>query len=218
MITPVLEGYGIRLLPLCMDHIPALLHAQDSDTWTWMSESGATPELMGGFVQRALAAADSGKAQVWTTTVLHQNVAPEVAGCSRLADLDLHHRTGEIGWTWVAPTYRGRGLNPRVKLLQLQHAFETLRLRRVALKTHHLNKRSQAAMLKLGAQYEGTFRNHIFMPDGSSRDTRWYSILDTEWPEVRTRLLARIAAEPIQSAADEVQREADPTRRKPETD
>ncbi len=198
--TPTLQGNGIRLIPLSVDHVPALLRAQDTDTWTWMSESGATPELMEGFVQRALAAADSGRAQVWTITVLRESAPPEIAGCSRLADLDLHHRTAEIGWTWMAPAYRGRGLNPRAKFLQLQHAFETLHLRRVALKTHHLNTRSQAAMLKLGAQYEGTFRNHIFMPDGSSRDTKWFSILDTEWPAVRARLLARTAAEPLQTA------------------
>ncbi len=209
--TPRLESNGIRLIPLSADHIPALLRAQDPDTWTWMSESGATPELMAGFVQRALAAADSGRAQVWTITVLREDSAPEIAGCSRLADLDLHHRTAEIGWTWMAPAYRGRGLNPRVKFLQLQHAFETLHLRRVALKTHHRNTRSQAAMVKLGAQYEGTFRNHIIMPDGSYRDTKWYSILDTEWPDVRTRLLARIAADPLWS-------QAEPTSREQETD
>ena len=207
MTTPVLEGHGIRLLPLSTDHLPALLRAQDGDTWTWMSESGATPELMAGFVQRALAAVERGTAEVWTTIVLRENAAPDVAGCSRLADLNLHHRTGEIGWTWISPAYRGRGLNPRVKFLQLQHAFETLHLRRVALKTHHLNARSQAAMLKLGAQYEGTFRNHIFMPDGSSRDTKWYSILDTEWPGVRARLLARIAAEPLRTAAEPISRD-----------
>lgn len=200
--TPVLEGFGIRMVPLALEHVPALLKAQDADTWAWMSESGATESQMHGFVERALAAAETGKVQVWTTLVMHGDAEPEVAGCSRLADLDLHHRTGEIGWTWVAPAYRGRGLNPRAKLLQLEHCFETLHLRRVALKTHERNTRSQAAMLKLGAQYEGTFRNHMFMPDGSSRDTRWYSILDSEWPDVRAHLLARIATEPLMRVAE----------------
>lgn len=193
-MPPTLEAHNVRLLPTTLDHLPALLRAQDADTWCYMSESGATPDLMAAFLTRALA---NSTTQIWTTTVLHPNAEPEVAGCSRLADIDLHHRTAEIGWTWVAPRYRGRGLNPRVKLLQLQHAFQTLGLRRVALKTHHANLRSQAAMLKLGAQYEGTFRNHIFMPDGSSRDTKWYSILDTEWPTVKANLLTRIAAEPF---------------------
>lgn len=195
--TPVLEGHGVRLVPCLLDHVAELSMAQDGDTWTWMSESGATPELMHGFVERGLAAVQSGSAQVWTTVVLHGDGTSEIAGSSRLADLDLHHRRGEIGWTWIAPKYRGAGLNPRVKLLQLRHAFETLNLRRVALKTHHGNLRSQAAMLKLGAQFEGTFRNHMFQPDGSSRDTKWYSILDREWPDVRQRLLDRIGEEPL---------------------
>lgn len=198
-LTPVLEGQGIRLVPLSLDHLPGLSKSQDAETWAWMSESGATPELMRGFVERALAMAERGAAQVWTTTVLKAGGDSEIAGSSRLADLDLYHRRAELGWTWVASKFRGAGLNPRVKLLQLEHAFETLGLRRVALKTHHGNVRSQAAMLKLGAHYEGMFRNHMFQPDGSSRDTKWYSILDTEWPGVKTRLLERIAAEPLQS-------------------
>lgn len=195
--TPVLQGYGVQLVPCLPSHADALLQAQDTETWAWMSESGATPNLMRDFIERGLAQADGGTAQVWTTFILHENMPPEIAGSSRLADLDLHHRRGEIGWTWVAPKYRGRGLNPRVKFLQLEHAFETLGLRRVALKTHHGNTRSQAAMLKLGAQFEGTFRNHMFQPDGSSRDTMWYSILDREWPAVKQRLLDRIAGQPM---------------------
>ena len=195
--TPVLEGYGVRLLPLALEHVEALAETHDSSTWTWMSETGATPELLRGFVSRALLAAETGSAHVWTTTVLRGGAEPEIAGCSRLADLDMQHRRGEIGWTWVAPKFRGGGLNPRVKLLQLEHCFGTLGLRRVALKTHHANVRSQGAMLKLGAQYEGTFRNHMLMPDGSPRDTKWYSIVDSEWPAVRTRLVERIAVQPL---------------------
>ncbi len=203
--TPVLEGHGVRLVPCSPAHVAGLTLAQDADTWTWMSESGGTPELMRGFVERAIAAVEAGTAQAWTTLVLHEEGATEIAGTSRLADLDLYQRRGEIGWTWVSPNYRGAGLNPRVKLLQLQHAFETLGLRRVALKTHHKNLRSQAAMLKLGAQYEGTFRNHMFQPDGSSRDTKWYSILDSEWPTVRQRLLERIDSEPLRSRGTRVE-------------
>ena len=197
-LTPTLEGHGVRLIPLAIEHIIGLSRIQDEDTWRWMSESGATQSLMTGFVERALHAAQAGGAQVWTTTIVHPGGEVELAGSSRLAELDLYHRRGEIGWTWIAPAYRGAGLNARVKLLQLQHAFETLGLRRVALRTHHANLRSQAAMLKLGAQYEGTFRHHMFQPDGTSRDTKWYSILEEEWPTVKSRLLDRVATEPLQ--------------------
>ena len=189
--TPVLEGFGVRLEPLSLDHLPQLAATHDESTWTYMSESGATPELLRGFVERALAGVEAGTTQVWTTTLANPR---RIVGCSRIADLNFTHKTGEIGWTWIAPDLRGTTLNATVKLLQLRHAFGSLGLRRVALKTHHGNLRSQRAMLKLGAQYEGTFRNHMIMPDGSSRDTKWYSIIDADWPVVEQGLLDRIHA------------------------
>jgi N-acetyltransferase len=195
--TPVLEGHGIRLVPLERTHLSALEHTHDSSTWQWLSESGATRELLTGFVDRALAQAADGTAQVWATTLLQPDGTARVVGSTRLADWNRQHRTGEIGWTWIAPDLRGTGVNPRVKLLQLRHCFETLRLRRVALKTHHNNLRSQRAMKKIGATFEGVFRNHLIMPDGTSRDTHWFSILDHEWPAVEAHLLERVAAEPV---------------------
>ncbi len=195
--TPVLEGHGIRLIPLGRAHLAALNKTHDPSTWQWMSESGATPDLLAGFIDRAIAQAESGSAQVWATTLLRPDGTARIVGSTRLADWNQHHRTGEIGWTWIAPDLRGTGMNARVKLLQLRHCFQTLQLRRVALKTHHNNLRSQRAMEKIGATFEGVFRNHLIMPDGSSRDTHWYSILDREWPAVEARLLGRVAAEPL---------------------
>ena len=197
--TPVLEGFGIRLVPLAMEHLPALEQTHDQGTWTWMSESGSTPELMRALAGRALEASAAGTTQAWTATILQDDRAPLVAGSSRLADLDAHHRRCELGWTWIAPALRGSSMNARMKLLQLQHAFETLGMRRVALKTHHNNIRSQRAMLKLGAYFEGVHRQHMIMPDGTSRDTHWFSIIDGEWPAVRARLLERIENEPLPS-------------------
>jgi RimJ/RimL family protein N-acetyltransferase len=91
--------------------------------------------------------------------------------------------------------YQGSGANPEAKLLQLTYAFETLHLNRVALKTHHENLQSQAAMRKLGAQYEGTFRNHYLMPDGSQRHSVWFSITKEDWPQVKSNLEQRLASE-----------------------
>lgn len=197
--TPVLEGYGVRLVPLERSHLPALNATHDPSTWQWFMESGATPDLLAAAMDRALAQAEAGTAQVWTTTLLRTNGEVRIVGSSRLADWNQQHRTGEIGWTWIAPDLRGTGTNPRVKYLQLRHCFQTLGLRRVALKTHHNNARSQRAMEKIGATFEGVFRNHLIMPDGTSRDSHWYSILDREWPAVQARLLERIAAEPLQT-------------------
>ena len=206
-MTPVLTGYGLRLEPLTLDHLPALeVASRDPDTWTWMSERGGTPHELRELVTRALRQSEMGLTQAWATvklagprTELSTETGAAVIGSTRLADINLQHRSCELGWTWLAAGYRGNGINARVKLLQLTHAFETMLLRRVALKTHHANERSQRAMLRLGAQYEGTFRNHLIMPDGSSRDTKWYSIIDSDWPEVKARLLEQIAMEETRS-------------------
>lgn len=204
--TPVLEGYGVQLIPLERSHLAELDQTHDAMTWTWMSETGATPALLAAFVDRALAQAESGTAQVWAITVPRPDGAARIAGSSRIADWNQQHRTAEIGWTWVAPSYRGSGLNARVKLLQLRHCFATLGLRRVALKTHHANLRSQRAMQKIGARFEGVFRNHMIMPDGSSRDTHWYSIVDHEWLAVEALLMERVHREPLPAEPDQAAR------------
>ena len=87
---------------------------------------------------------------------------------------------------------RGTRINTEAKLLQLSHAFETLSLNRVSFKTHIANRRSQAALKAIGARHEGVFRNHLIMPDGSLRDSIWFSIIRSEWPEVKELLNHRL--------------------------
>ena len=104
------------------------------------------------------------------------------------------HRRLEIGWTWLTPAVWGTGINVEAKLLLLTHAFDTLGAMRVELKTDARNERSRAAILALGAQFEGVFRKHMQMADGRIRDSAWYAITDDDWPAVRARLVARLAA------------------------
>jgi RimJ/RimL family protein N-acetyltransferase len=192
--TPVLEGFGVRLEPINEQHIPALQAiAVEPSIWRYMPMRIETAGDLDALAHLAIAANSRDNAQVWVIRL----ATGEVIGSSRLFDLEPMHRTGEIGFSWLTAPHRGTGVNPRVKLLQLTHAFETLGLRRVALKTHHENLQSQQNILKLGAKFEGTFRNHMLMPDGTTRHTMWYSILDIEWPEVKERLLQRIAAQPL---------------------
>jgi|CXWL01.1.fsa_nt_gi RimJ/RimL family protein N-acetyltransferase len=98
----------------------------------------------------------------------------------------------EIGGTWYAAAAQGGFVNPAAKLLLLGHAFAS-GAERVELKTDALNARSRAAMMKLGCTFEGIHRQHMRRPDGSWRDTAWFSILREEWPGVRARLEARVA-------------------------
>lgn len=202
MRTPTLEGLGIRLEPISERHIASLeTVATGASIWRYMNLRIATAADVRAWVHDSIRLDATDEAQVWVTCLADG----QVVGSSRLFDLQPKHRTGEIGFTWLAAPYRGSGVNPRIKLLQLTHTFETLALRRVALKTHHENLQSQRAMLKLGARFEGTFRNHMLMPDGSTRHTTWYSIIAEEWPTVKAGLLRRIEAEPLRPAQADVQ-------------
>ena len=188
--TPVLEGASLRLEPLSEAHLPGLVEiAFDERIWRYMLLSVKTPDDLRCWLGSALQAKAAGSTMPWATVLKAEN---RVIGSTRFLDLDMKHRTVEIGHTWLVPDYHGTGLNPEAKLLQLTYAFEELRMNRVALKTHHQNLQSQAAMRKMGAIEEGTFRNHYVMPDGSLRHSVWFSIIREEWPQVKSRLEERL--------------------------
>jgi RimJ/RimL family protein N-acetyltransferase len=151
-----------------------------------------TPEDLRAWANAALAADNT---LTWVTIKKsHTTIPDQPVGSTRFLDLDLHHRTTEIGHTWLAAPARGTLINAEAKLLQLTYAFETLNLHRVAFKTHHENLQSQNAMKAIGCVYEGTFRNHYLMPDGTHRRSVWFSILREDWPTVKAHLTHRLNA------------------------
>jgi RimJ/RimL family protein N-acetyltransferase len=191
---PVLESTHVRLEPLSLEHLPALERiAFDKRIWRYMTTRVATSKDLEFWLEAALKVAATGTQLAWATVLKREN---RVVGSTRFIDLDLTNKTVEIGHTWITPELHERGVNPEAKLLQLSYAFDTLGLNRVAFKTHHENLQSQAAIKKLGAVYEGTFRNHYVMPDGSLRHSVWFSITKEEWPQVRSRLEERLLASP----------------------
>ncbi|HKY52696.1 MAG TPA: GNAT family protein, partial [Anaerolineales bacterium] len=111
-----------------------------------------------------------------------------VAGATRYLNIISHDRGLEIGGTWYGPEFQRTAVNTECKYLLLQHAFETLGCIRVQLKTDSRNERSQKAIERIGAVKEGVLRNHMILPDGYYRHSVYYSILDTEWPNVKRRL------------------------------
>lgn len=188
-----LEGTFIRLEPLRPAHAAALYEAgRPPEIWTWLAVEFTGPESAVQFIDTALkneaAGVEYAFAVIWKET-------GEVVGSTRYLDVDPANKSTEIGWTWYNPRFQGTVVNPEAKLLLMQHAFERWGARRVWLKTDIKNTRSQAAMRKMGAQYEGTLRNHRFRRDGSMRDTVVFSVIDPEWPSVKAGLLARIHAE-----------------------
>ncbi|MGW1773461.1 GNAT family N-acetyltransferase [Streptomyces sp. NPDC002104] len=187
--SPVtLTGRHVRLEPLTGRHLPDLFEAggRDEEVWRWLG--GSAPRtleelsarldivLHGDYLPFAVIHLESGKAVGWTT---YLDISP--------ADECL-----EIGWTWYGRAYWRSAVNTETKLLLLAHAFEDLGMGRVQLKTDHLNTRSQAAIARLGAQREGVLRRHRRRPDGTWRDSVYFSLLASEWPEAKARLSARL--------------------------
>lgn len=118
-------------------------------------------------------------------------------GITSYLDPSEVNKSVEIGMTCYAPEAQGTAINPACKHLLMVHAFEDWGARRVQYQIDNRNERSKAAVLKLGAKLEGVLRNHRTLPDGFVRDTAFFSILDREWPDVKARLDARLAAAPV---------------------
>ena len=116
----------------------------------------------------------------------------QVIGSTRFGNIDKSHRRVEIGWTWIAGLWQRTAINTEAKFLMLQHAFETLGCIRVELKTDALNERSRRAILRTGAKEEGILRSHVVCSTGRIRDTVYFSIIQSEWPQVKSHLLTKL--------------------------
>ena len=117
----------------------------------------------------------------------------QVIGSTRFLNIDRPNRHVEIGYTWVVPSRQRGGVNLEAKLLQLTHAFDALGCRRVEFKTDSLNDKSRNALLGIGATFEGIFRNHMISQGGRMRHSAYYSVIDEEWPAVKSHLEERLA-------------------------
>ena len=190
-VTPiVLSGRRVRMEPLREDHADDLARvAFDAPVWRWTIARPQTESGLRDWIATALANAAEGTEVPFATVDVASGRA---VGSSRFMTIIPEHRRLEIGWTWVGLAYQRTGANREAKLLQLTHAFETLGAERVEFKTHARNLASRAALLGIGATFEGVLRHHTIMPDGSNRDSAFYGIIAPEWPAVRDRLRARL--------------------------
>jgi len=191
-LEPVtLEGRIVRLVPLSLDHVPRLAEVGlDPAIWRWTIARPATEDDLRAWASAAIAAQEAG-AELPFATVEVASGRP--VGSTRFLNYVPEHRRVEIGWTWLAPAWQRSGANREAKLLMLDHAFERLGCRRVEFKTDSNNEQSRAALLGIGAAFEGVFRKHIVMPDDGVRHSAYYSVIDDEWPQVRARLEASLA-------------------------
>ena len=181
-----ITGTRVALEPLSLRHLNDLAVAGADETiWRWLPSTHSDLGSMRTFIEAALAAHKRRAVLPFATIDLQTNCA---VGSTRYHNVDSDHRRLEIGFTWIGNAFQRSHINTEAKLLQLWYAFTVLNCRRVEFKTDVDNVKSRAAVLRLGAKEEGTFRKHMLYPDGRNRDSAYFSIIDDEWPEVRTRL------------------------------
>lgn len=184
--TPTLEGSFVTLRPLAAGDASALVAAAaDGELWGLPFTVIPSPITIQTYIDKALSGQLSGSVMPFVVTLTKSG---QVIGSTRFWKIDRTNRKLEIGHTWYAQTWHRTAVNTESKLLLLRHAFETFDCVRVQFTTDVLNKRSQRAILRLGAKEEGILRNERIMPDGRKRTSVRFSIIDDEWPEVRAKL------------------------------
>jgi len=157
--------------------------------WGWMMAPLRSREEVDRRIADGLRAEERNEAYAFTVRLKGD---ARVVGSTAYFGIVPKHKRTEIGYTWYSTDAQGTAVNPECKFLLLKHAFEDWGALRVQLGTDANNVRSQRAILKLGAKFEGKLRNHGIRPDGSVRDAMMYSIISSEWPTVKKGLEARI--------------------------
>lgn len=192
-LEPVtLEGRIVRLEPLHLHHSNDLYEAsQDQRIWAYMPlNPSASLEAMNMLIESALHEQQMG---TMLPFAIVDSATGRAFGSTRYLDIRLPDRGLEIGWTWLTPMVQRTGVNTECKYLLLRHAFETLKMIRVQLKTDSRNLKSQQAIERIGGKREGVLRNHMILPNGYIRHSVYYSILDSEWPDVKAALEEKMA-------------------------
>ena len=191
-VHPVtLEGHGIRLEPLAYEHKDGLaIAAADGRLWELWFTTVPEPEQMRAYIADALTGQEDGHMLPWAVRELTSGT---IIGSTRYHDIVAAIDRVEIGSTWYGTRWQRSHVNTGCKLLLLGHAFDTLRCKVVGLRTDNFNFASQRAIEALGAKKDGVIRHHRARRDGTVRDTVIYSILTSEWPDVKRHLELRLA-------------------------
>ncbi|MGI9627584.1 MAG: GNAT family N-acetyltransferase [Longimicrobiales bacterium] len=185
-----LEGHGVRLEPLALEHEDGLAAAAaDGELWRLFFTSVPPPAETRAYIETALAGQRSGHMLPWAVRKVTDG---QIVGATRYHDVVPGLDRVEIGYTWYGLGHQRSGVNTACKLLLLTHAFETVGCAVVGLRTDNLNFQSQKAIEGLGAKKDGVIRHHAGRPDGSVRDSVMYSILAGEWPDVKKHLATRL--------------------------
>lgn len=187
-----LEGSVVRLEPIGREHADLFWDvAKDDleDIFRWIPYAMKTRENFRKLIDQAFTEQERGESVVFATV---ERSSGRTIGSTRFMNIDRVNKRVEIGSTWIAPPWQRTAVNTEAKYLMLRHAFEVWGCIRVELKTDALNQKSRNAILRIGAKEEGTLRRHLMTWTGRVRDTVYFSILDSEWAQVKARLENRL--------------------------
>ena len=189
IVMPItLNGSTVRLEPIRREHAEIFWEvAADAldDIFRWIPYRMKTREDFQRLVEKAFAEQERGESVAFATL---ERSSGRVIGSTRFMNIDRINRRVEIGSTWIAPAWQRTAVNTEAKYLMLGHAFDVWNCFRVELKTDALNQKSRNAILRIGAKEEGTLRRHVITWTGRVRDSVYFSILDSEWAEVKGKL------------------------------
>jgi RimJ/RimL family protein N-acetyltransferase len=185
-----LEANGIRLESLSIEHLDGLkAAAADGKLWELWFTSVPKPEETQTYLENALKGQKNGDMLPWAVRDLKSG---EIVGSTRYHDIIAAADRVEIGYTWYARRWQRTHVNTACKLLLFEHAFDALGCKVVGLRTDNFNLASQRAIERLGAKRDGILRHHQARRDGTVRDSYMYTVLLSEWPDVRRHLRLRL--------------------------
>lgn len=182
----VLEGETIMLIPLNETYFGQLDKlAEETKIWEFIPADMSTSKKRLAVFANAIKLREE---QLHYPFVIKLKPDNTIIGSTRLMEIFPQHKKLEIGWTWLHPDYWATSVNFECKLLLLTFCFEQLKAIRVQLKTDENNKRSRKAIEKIGGQYEGVLRHELIRENGIIRNSAYFSVIDTEWPQIKQQL------------------------------
>lgn len=181
----VLQTEKVLLRPMTMDDLDAFLNlTSDQPMWKYFTSDLSNPEELRKWVEDAVSQSQNGSRLAFT---IIDRLSGQIAGSTSLGNISVHDRRIEIGWTWLGKKFQGRGINDHSKYLLIRYCFETLGFERVESKTDFLNFPARQALKRIGLVEEGILRSHTLMTNNRRRDTIYYSILKSEWSNIKTQ-------------------------------
>lgn len=189
-MQPILSGEIVELLPLQLGHSRQLVNAAaDGELWNLRATVVPGPDTIDEYIANALAGQQTGTVMPYAIVLRSTGL---ICGSTRFWKIDRLNRKLEIGHTWLSRSTQRSGVNTEAKFLLLTQAFEVMDCVRVQFTTDELNHASRAAILRIGATQEGIVRNERIMPDGRKRNSVRFSIVDSEWPDIKAMLEHRM--------------------------